>query len=169
MRRKTIPLPPWEGWADPRINDYVAEHMAPWIGARYMPGASKRDYTDCVGFIVGLGSDLENTPVSRKRLPQDLAFHDRKGAIEGMKKVMRSFPSWEKLVGVPASLRPGDVLAVGPKNGGPGHGIFVSPWPNQLAQATQLAGVHLSPMMLFAEHQELFAIYRHTEPEKWIS
>lgn len=140
--------------------------IEPWIGSRYMEGqAVKGEFCDCVGFVASVGADLEQIPFVRRGFPQDVAFHDRESAMNGMRDIMRAFSSWERIE-KPTHLQPGDVLATGPANGGPGHAIFVAPWADRLVHATQGAGVHLAGMLLPIGHA-LFAVYRHRSPEAW--
>lgn len=169
MRPRDVQLlPPWQAWEREEVNERLIAVMSGWLNARYMPNASAKDYCDCVGFIIGCAAELERTPVLRSSFPQDIAFHNRAGAIAGMREVMRAFPNWRKCDGLPKSLRPGDVLAVGPKKGGPGHGIFVSPWYYQLAHAKPQSGVHLSGMTLLSRTEVLHSVYRHQDPEIWL-
>ncbi len=97
-------------------------------------------------------------------IPHDISFHNRKGAMSGLRWFMRQFPTCKQQTN--GEIEPGDVLITGPVGGGPGHAMIVGPWENQIWQATGASGVHFTGMAL-PHIFELHAVFRFTDREVW--
>jgi len=77
---------------------------------------------DCVRFVSQHLDMLTGTSNTIESLPPDTAFHNKKSAVQGLKKLLRLYPS-EVVEG--DIVQPGDVVIAGPLAGGPGHGMLV--------------------------------------------
>ncbi|MCP4897890.1 MAG: hypothetical protein GY906_13035 [bacterium] len=101
------------------------------------------------------------------RLPQDIAMHDPRGALEVMHSIADGFRPFE-VVKRGGEIEPGDVIVVGPVGGGPGHGMVVGATPNAIwhstgqgVQFTGLGNLHLM-------RQRIFRVYRYLEKHLWL-
>jgi len=142
---------------EPRLGRILAE----WDGTRYMAGsAAKRGGVDCVRFVCSVLDELQ--PAVRadlETLPEDAALHDRDAAIRGMRRI-RSRYNAQVVRGV--DVEPGDVLASGPADGGPGHALIVGPH-RTLWHSTSGTGVARMGWS-FANHiHKVFRVYRLNE------
>lgn len=148
---------------------FVARVIQPWIGTEYMEGQGLAGVkTDCVRSLAGIGCALERRePIELDHLPADVALHCKETALGAMRDIMKFFPLWERIIN-PDFLEPGDMLAVGPLDGGPGHAMFVDARPNGLVHATP-DGFHRTGIGAIGPQQKIFCIYRYTKREDWSS
>jgi hypothetical protein len=61
-------------------------------------------------------------------------MHDRLGSFSVMRDIMRRYPNHETVTS--GETEPGDILVVGPAEGGPGHMMIVGPYRNTVWQAS---------------------------------
>lgn len=160
-------------WTPLRIGDPLEDELAlrtldselrSWDETPYGIGQqSKGQGVDCVRFVAAVLDFLGGTETPLPSLPQDAAMHDRAGAIAGMLTIKRAFdPLDEVLDGL---VQPGDLLVVGPRRGGPGHGMIVGCRPGEVWEAgtrrVQKVGWSLP------DTSELFAVYRKKDRKPW--
>jgi cell wall-associated NlpC family hydrolase len=94
-----------------------------WRGTPYMPGQQcKGVATDCVRFVSAVLDEITGVPKTLERLPQDMSFHNPEKARSGLRSFLKKYPS--EIV-TDGTVQPGDVLIMGPLNGGPGHAAIV--------------------------------------------
>jgi hypothetical protein len=139
-----------------------------WEGTPYFAGSAiKQGGVDCVRFICALFKELEGQPLNNeiiKLLPPDAAMHTKSGSIRVMKYILKLLDPIYEIV--PPFVEPGDILVVGPTNGGPGHAMIVSPWKNVLVHAGTSevckTGFHLS-----VHYQKIFHVFRKGNRQCW--
>lgn len=138
-----------------------------WYETPYMMGAQVKGVgVDCVRFVCAVLDELygfKRSPVPE--LPQDIAMHRRDTAIAAMKFILRLYePNVPVEDGI---LEPGDVLAVAPPGGGPGHAMIVGARENEVWHSTgrrvQRTGIAL-PLNGWTVH----GAYRATDRERWV-
>lgn len=163
---------PWEWEPMPpelkRQEKALARVLLSWEGTPYLSGsAAKGAGVDCVRFVCAVFKELEGAPFdtnSLKLLPPDAAMHNRQGSMMVMRYLLNFLSPVAEIQ--PPKLQPGDILVVGPANGGPGHAIIVSPWRNVLFHAgTQQ--VCRTGMGLAGHYQTIFHVYRKGNRECW--
>jgi len=165
---KMKPLPPWRRLDNTTAQAHLGNVLRSWEGTHYMQGQStKGKFADCVGFLIGVANELTSREYMRSSLPQDVAFHSKRTAMAGMRMLMEAYPEWSKHATFDC-LHPGDVLGVGPRNGGPGHAIMVGDRPNTLIHCVQNSGVHYTGVGLLQDYQELKHVYRCADPGIWL-
>ncbi len=161
-------LPKWKPLQNRTAQAHLGCVFRKWEGTHYMEGQSRvGEYADCVGFVIGVANELVSREYLRSSMPQDVAFHHKATALTGMRMIMEAYPEWKKH-GTFDCLMPGDVLAVGPRAGGPGHAVFVGDRPNTLIHCVQSSGVHYTGIGLLQDYQELKHVYRCTDPQVWL-
>lgn len=152
MRSLKIPYQ-WVGPGLPRLGvalerwrgtPYRADQQAPGVGV------------DCVRFVCGVLDEVFGQVTDARTLPQDVALHQPALARSAMKLIMELYSPFERVEG--RSLVGGDVIVVGPKDGGPGHVMIVGPDPFTIWHAThprvQTTGFSLPST------QKIFRVYR---------
>lgn len=120
----------------------LGEILREWEGTPYCPGQQcKGVAVDCVRFVSAVLDEMLCITTPMERLPQDASFHNKALVMRGMRRFFRRYPS----VKVEGSVQPGDVLIMGPKNGGPGHAAIVGPtgyW-HCFQNGVIMAGLHM--------------------------
>lgn len=133
----------------------------PYLSGQAVPGIG----VYCTAFVARVLDELYRQPdTPLPSLPNDIGFHNRAGALAGLRYFMRRYPNHTEVDGW--MVEPGDVLITGPANGGPGHAMIVGPDPETLWQADTGVGVHRSRFVLRASHR-LHAVYRFFDRQKW--
>ncbi len=175
---KYIPVPfEWKpfvvngGWPNHAlsciIEKRIEKFLLKWEGTPYMSGQMMvGEGADCIRFMAAFansmfGEDL-GTP---ERLPQDASMHSRSGAIAGMRKILRMYPTLRPTRS--KELQPGDILAVGPKDGGPSHILIVGVKPNTMWHAINECGVCWTGWSLMKDHMKVFRAYRFKDRRDW--
>jgi len=93
-----------------------------WEDTPYCAGQQCRGVAvDCVRFVSAVLDEMLCMSNKMERLPQDASFHNPQLVKRGFRKFLKRYPS----VKVEGAVQPGDVLIMGPKNGGPGHAAIV--------------------------------------------
>lgn len=147
--------------------------LAFWEGTPYHLGQSVRGMgTFCTAFLCAVLDELYGRPAATPlpEIPVDASMHDPATARSGLRWFLEHYPNHERVEPGPDGytvVQPGDVLVTGPQGGGPGHAILVGPRENTLWQCSGL-GVHYTGLHIY-EHYDLFAVYRMTDREKWLS
>lgn len=103
-------------------SDTVKAAIEHWEGTPYVLGSQapgRSGGTDCVRFMAAVLDRLFWKRTAIETLPQDQALHDRAGAIAAMLSIRKLY--MPNRVVRDGTLEPGDVLVLGPRNGGPGH------------------------------------------------
>lgn len=149
------PLPP----EDEAFGKKLATVLAAWQGTPYHEGQQAPGLgVDCVRFVCAVLDEMllrERTPIST--LPPDAAMHNRAGALGVMKKIASLYPH---VTVEDESLEPGDVVVVGPRNGGPGHAMIVGTQKNVLWHAVRPRVSRTGVGEAHAHDLELFRVYR---------
>lgn len=150
-------------WRPSPSQDRVAAVLESWERTPYMQGAAcKGAGVDCVRFVCAVLDELYGRyrePI--QTVPQDAAFHDRRTAITGMRRVIEAYGPAEKLrPGAPVEA--GDILVTGPQGGGPGHAMIVG-----VRQLWHSTGERVQRAGLTLGRWRLFRIYRPQEKHLW--
>jgi hypothetical protein len=136
-----------------------------WEDTPYSPGQQeKREGVDCIRFGCAVLDELYCRPETD--LPPraaDASMHDREGAFSVMREIMRRYPNHVTVTD--GQVEPGDILVVGPRNGGPGHMMIVGHARNTVWQASA-SKVHFTGLYL-PWGATLFRVFRMTDREKW--
>ncbi len=128
--------------------------------------SQKGEGSSCTGFICRVLDELyRRDETELPQIPNDIAFHDKAGAIAGLKWFMRVFPAAERIeIG---KVEPGDVIITEPTDGGPGHALIVGPRENTMWQTTDdVVGVHYTGLYVPSTYQ-LSAVFRFNDRETW--
>lgn len=170
LRWQAFNLCPDNGFAQDRyraieIERRMAKILDEWEYTPYdTKFAEKGKGVHCSAFVCRVLDELyRREPTPLPNIPNDIGFHDRAGAIAGLRWFMRQYPACYQVTGT--DVQPGDVLITGPVGGGPGHAMIVGPRENTLWQASD-TGVHYTGMSL-PDIYELHATFRFRDREKW--
>ncbi len=151
------------------IDKRIAKFLLEWEGTPYMSGqmrAGPDGGADCIRFMAAFASAMFRKDLGTpERLPQDASMHSRKGAIAGMRAILRMYPTMRPIRD--NDLQPGDILAVGPKDGGPSHIFIVGYKPNTLWHAINEVGVCWTGWSLMKDHMKVFRTYRFKNRREW--
>ena len=145
--------------------------MRSWLGTKYVRGQScKGAGVDCVGFVLGIINEMcrWGDRVKRVDFPQDASMHNPRGALAVMKQIADTFAPYERVEGT-GIVEPGDVIVVGPQNGGPGHGMIVGAQKNTIWHSTGRAVQFTGMDSLRITRLRIFRVYRYLEKRRWLS
>lgn len=168
MRLRPMPLQ----WEPMRVGDPLDDELAlralrreleSWEGTPYMAGQQRKgEGVDCVRFVCAVLDFLGGTSTPLPSLPPDTALHSRATAIAAMLRMRRLFEPVEE---PGRSVQPGDLVVVGPRDGGPGHALIVGcrPWELWEAGTAVVQRVGWS----IPERSSLFATYRKVGRLPW--
>lgn len=132
--------------------------LAGWAGTPYMAGQAQRGVgVDCVRFVCAVLDELQGVVREVATLPSDAAMHTRRGAIGVMRTIRKRFAPNDPVRD--GSLEPGDVIVVGPSDGGPGHAMIVGTRKNELWHSTG-RNVHRSGLAFAQGYNRVFRVYR---------
>lgn len=102
----------------------IMQVIREWEGTPYGAGQKcKGVAVDCVRFVSSVLDELTGKSHDLDRLPQDASFHNKELVGAGLRSFLTMYPSDILPEGVPSE--PGDVIVMGPRNGGPGHAAIV--------------------------------------------
>ena len=140
--------------------------IASWEDTPYAIGqAVKGVGVFCTAFVSRVLDELyRQEPVDLPNLPQDVSFHNRDGAVRGMRWFLERYPNDPVEDGV---VEPGDVLVTGPDGGGPGHAMIVGARENTIWQSSGRVGVHFTGMSLATDYV-LHRIFRPRDRHTWV-
>lgn len=150
-----------------RIELRLARILGEWERTPFASGQCRKQMgASCQGFLAGLLDELYGRRVESKIpiLPIDIGLHNRRKAKAGMKWFMRNYPNHERVND--GFVEPGDLVVVGPSDGGPGHCMFVGPRENTLWHSVEGSGVCYTGMSLPSQNK-LYAVYRPLDKEVW--
>lgn len=150
-----------------KIERRLARILGEWERTPYDPKFSKKGVgASCTGFICRVLDELyRKEPTELPNIPNDIGFHNRAGAIAGLKWFMRIFPATERLA--IGKVEPGDVVITEPTDGGPGHALIIGPRENTMWQTTDdIVGVHYTGLFVPSSSQ-LSAVFRFKDRETW--
>lgn len=160
-----------DGFASPVAKGRAIERrleriLGEWKDTPYHPSfIHKKQGVYCTAFVCRVLEELYRREWrDMLNIPDDISFHNREGAIAGLKWFMRQFPACEKITD--NKIEPGDVIITGPEGGGPGHAIIVGPRRNTMWQASGTCGVHFTGLAL-PNIYELYAAYRFSDRSTW--
>lgn len=148
------------------IERRLARILGEWERTPYdMKFAQKGVGVYCSAFVCRVLDELyrcEPTPLPK--IPNDIGFHCREGAVAGLRWFLRQYPACTRLTS--DMVQPGDVIVIGPHGGGPGHAMIVGPQENTIWQTTGLSGVHYTGFAL-PEIYQFHAAFRFMDREVW--
>jgi len=161
---KWCPMPPELSKQNAALERVLLE----WENTPYFSGSAvKQAGVDCVRFVCAVFKELEGDPLDNdtiKLLPPDAAMHNRSGAILVMKYILNLLQPIKEISS--QEVEPGDILVVGPANGGPGHAMIVTPWKNVLMHAGT-AKVCRTGFHLATHYQKVFKVFRKGNRQCW--
>jgi len=162
IRRHYTPNLPWVELQGPSL-DALRAVLQSWHGTPYMAGqACKGVGVDCVRFVCEVLRELEGwDEIPMVDIPADASLHNRAGAMAAFHKILSAFQPATKV----STIQPGDVLVVGPANGGPGHAMIVGPQKNTIWHASSM-GVQITGLGFVSGYQKIFGIYRK-DKSRW--
>ncbi len=146
------------------LSTRLREELEGWVGTQYMIGQQcKRVGVDCVRFVGAILDFMGGTTTPLEMLPADTCFHSRQAATAAMHKFRHLFRPMIDVDGW--NVQPGDVLVVGPKHGGPGHGVIVGCEPGVLYEAgtSRVQKVGFS----FPSCRKVFGVFRKGDRGRW--
>lgn len=136
-----------------------------WEETPYAPGQQRKGSgVDCIRFGCAVLDEMYRRPLTD--LPPraaDASMHDRDGAFAVMRQIMRRYP--DHITVEDGFVEPGDVLVVGPRDGGPGHMMIVGHQPGTCWQASA-DRVHFTGLSL-PTGATLFRVFRFVDRETW--
>jgi len=104
------------------IEERLFEILQSWEDTPYCPGQQCRGVAvDCVRFVSAVLDEMLCKDTVMERLPQDASFHNAPLVRQGFRRFLKRYPCTK----VEGNIQPGDVLIMGPRNGGPGHAAIV--------------------------------------------
>jgi len=140
--------------------------LTSWVGTSYHPGwQCKGAGVDCVRFVCGVLDELYGVTTPIETLPPDTAMHNARGAVGVMHKIKVLYkPNMAVRDG---TISPGDVVVMGPRDGGPGHALIAGPSRNTLWHSTGL-GVQVTGLG-FADgiHNKIYRVFRCGDRDLW--
>lgn len=140
---------------------YVLES---WRGTPYMPGqCCKGVGVDCVRFVVAVLDELAGVKTDIKTIAPDAAVHSADVAQEAFERLIDRFDCSEITDGF---VEPGDVLATGPLEGGPGHAVIVGSQRRMCWDAVHPKVRQISLGLRAIVGQRVFNVYRMNN-RKW--
>lgn len=106
-----------------QLETHVLTTIQSWEGTPYVPGQQcKGVAVDCVRFVSGVLDKIMGKTVKLPRLPQDASFHNPELTKKWLRIFLKHYPSTVVKNGI---VEPGDVIIMGPRNGGPGHAAII--------------------------------------------
>ncbi len=128
--------------------------------------SEKQVGSSCAGFICRVLDELYGrSPTELLNIPNDISFHNRNGAMAGLKWFLQAYPEAQQVTDM--KVQPGDIIITQPEGGGPGHALIVGPRENTMWQTTDdIVGVHYTGLSVPSSYQ-LSAVFRFTDREKW--
>lgn len=132
-----LPLVEWSPVSGPGgevIQSRLHVELESWVGTPYLIGQQCKGVgVDCVRFVGAILDFMGRTKTALEMLPADACFHDSKRATASMHAFRTLFRPMD--IVDDWRVQPGDVVIVGPVNGGPGHGIIVGCKPGVMYEA----------------------------------
>lgn len=153
MRSKRLRL----RWTGPGPEG-LREAIEPWDQTPYLPDKQTAGVgVDCVRFVCAVMDSLTGRETDPRTLPQDAGLHRPDLARAAMRAIMTSYRPFTRVEG--RRVQGGDVLVVGPIEGGPSHAMIVGWEPNTIWHSTtprvQMTGFTLDDTL------KVFKVYRH--------
>jgi len=141
-----------------------------WKGTPYAPGQQAKGIgVDCVRFVTGIMDEMSNTTHDYTTLPPDSYLHNPARSHAAVRQIIKLYAPFQKVID--GNIQPGDVLVVGPRQGGPGHAYIVGCYDNELWDATgpgvkktSYAGALMNGMILHRAYRVLNSSYRWLQP-----
>jgi len=144
---------------------YLNGVLLSWEGTPYQTAQQcKGAGVDCVRFVCGVLDELYGLKTDITTLPRDAQMHN---AAEAMKvaRLIKALYEPNKLV-QDNVIEPGDVIVVGPAEGGPGHTLIVGPQKNTVWQVNSWAVCRTGMSFLLADQRRFFVLRCQTR-DKW--
>lgn len=159
----------WEPLHDPATQLRLGAILQAWRGTPYMLGQSKQGSgVDCLRFVGAVLDELAGTSTRFETLADDVCVHQPGLAHLVMGDMIDAFHMSQITGDV---LQPGDVVAVGPVDGGPGHAMIVGALPYSLYEARRPGGVIQSSVgilrVMHFHRTKVFGYYRVDDRNRW--
>jgi hypothetical protein len=156
IRKHYIPNLPWIELPEPALGA-LRIVLQSWHETPYMAGqALKGVGVDCVRFVCEVIRELEGQEeIPLVNIPADASLHNRAGAMAAFHQIISAYQPATRV----STLQPGDVLVIGPANGGPGHAMIAGPIKNTLWHSCSM-GVQMTGIGFVSGYQKIFGIYR---------
>lgn len=138
----------------------LGAELESWEGTPYRPGMQMKGVgADCVRFVCAVLDFMRGGEcIDFATLPQDSAMHTREGAVSVMRKIRQLYMPNKPIHD--GSLEPGDIIVVGPSDGGPGHALIVGHRRNEIWHATNV-NVHRTGLQFTTpDYRKVFRVYR---------
>ena len=167
LEHKWRPLTGFSDIMSKKILLNITAELDSWEGTPYMGGQQvKGQFVDCVRFLTGVYDNLFKIKRSKPpRLYPDCCIHSPKDAWNALQLVLDLYSNqFERVTDL--DLEPGDFIVVGPKNGGPGHGMIVG-YKNNTLWHCVFPGVHWTGWALTTNIHKIFRIYRAKDRTLW--
>lgn len=159
----------WEPLPDPLrgLGDRLLHEFEGWRGTPHRPGQKCKGVgVDCVRFVVSVLESLTGRVSGDVKIPQDASMHNKAAASRALRLFLSSWPLHEDIK-ESGKVQPGDVIIVGPPNGGPGHALIVGVQKNTLWHAAN-SGVRMCGWCLERPMTKVFRVYRGTDRRSWL-
>jgi hypothetical protein len=147
------------------VQSKLDAELKSWLGTPYAIGQQCKGVgVDCVRFVGAILDFMAGSVTPLDMLPPDVAFHDSekaRGALDKFRDLFRPMEivrDW--------CVEPGDVVVVGPRSGGPGHGIIVGCRPGVTYEAGSFA-VNQTGLALSSKYRA-FGVFRKGDRGRWL-
>lgn len=153
----------WEP-IDPDVMGRLEACLQRWSGTPYREmHQAARVGVDCVRFVCAVADQMSGKPpMAVDKVPSDRSLHDALGAMRAMRSLLRRYGARRVSS---STVQPGDVVIVGPKDGGPGHAMILGTKPNQVWQSSKPA-VHYTGFGPQPGAELFFGIFR-VDKKEW--
>lgn len=153
----------WRPLEEPAIEARIEAVLSAWDGTPYMKGQQCRGAgVDCLRFVTAVLDELNghaHCPIPN--IPQDAAMHDPVLAARTMRAIIKAYGP--ATVVRDRIVEPGDVVVVGPPDGGPGHAMIVGS-PRRIWHATNRSVQKTGTVIV---GMKVFRIYRPSGKGGW--
>ena len=139
-----------------------------WKETPYMTGQQiRKKAVDCIRFVTAVYDELyrKTSPTICPRVNRGFATHNPQSAMKVMRTVLKQYPNHE-IVKDPL-LEPGDLILVGPPNGGPAHPMIVGPQKNTIWHCMK-PKVMRTGWGIIKDEMKIFRILRAKDRKKWL-
>lgn len=150
----------------------ILKALRAWEGTRYRSGQRLRGVeADCIGFGCGAIDDVDGRPRAQSpSLPPDTALHSPESAKNAVAAIRRLYSPAKRVISFDGVLKaqPLDILIVSSGGGGPGHMMLIGPERNTIWHCIQGSGVNQTGWSLLTGYENVFALYRLGDRERWL-
>ncbi len=162
----------WTPYSDTRadvIMPKLESIFQSWRGTPFRSGQQCKGYgVDCVRFACAVMDELDGKTRKPTTIDPDASISAPAVSSASLEEILKLFFPYEEVTD--GTAQPGDILATGPKRGGPGHALIVGTQPGIVWESTvpyvRLAGWSLR----FSIHNRLFKVIRlMNRSQRWVT